>query len=56
MSRVEVALIKPSSPKRIYGRLSNFELTAIEPRLWGAILAGPRSKKDASSNSLISFE
>ena len=40
MSRVDVVLIKPASTKRIYGELSGFNLTAIEPSLWAAILAG----------------
>lgn len=40
MRRIDIALIKPASRKLVYGELSNFELTAIEPPLWGAILAG----------------
>jgi len=40
MSRVDIVLVKPGSQKQLYGELSDFELTAIEPPLWGAILAG----------------
>ena len=40
MSQVDIVLVKPGSQKQLYGRLSDFELTAIEPPLWGAILAG----------------
>jgi len=40
MSKVDIVLVKPGSQKLIYGQLSNFELTAIEPPLWVAILAG----------------
>lgn len=40
MSKVDIVLIKPGSQKQLYGELNAFELTAIEPPLWGAILAG----------------
>ena len=40
MKAVDIILIKPGSQKGIYGELSDFQLTAIEPPLWGAILAG----------------
>ncbi|MBN1129751.1 MAG: cobalamin-dependent protein [Chitinispirillaceae bacterium] len=40
MEKVDCLLVKPGSQKRIYGALSDFNLTAIEPPLWGAILAG----------------
>lgn len=40
MSQVDIVLVKPGSQKLLYGQLSDFELTAIEPPLWGAILAG----------------
>jgi len=40
MSKVDIVLLKPGSQKQIYGQLSDFKLTAIEPPLWGAILAG----------------
>ncbi|MCK4997934.1 MAG: cobalamin-dependent protein, partial [Anaerohalosphaera sp.] len=40
MRRIDIALIKPASGKLIYGQLNDFELTAIEPPLWSAILAG----------------
>jgi anaerobic magnesium-protoporphyrin IX monomethyl ester cyclase len=40
MKRIDCLLLKPGSQKSIYGRLSDFQLTAIEPPLWGALLAG----------------
>ena len=40
MSDVDIVLVKPGSQRQLYGRLSDFELTAIEPPLWGAIMAG----------------
>jgi len=40
MHNVDIVLIKPGSQKEIYGELSDFKLTAIEPPLWAAILAG----------------
>jgi len=40
MNQVDIVLVKPGSQKQLYGQLSDFELTAIEPPLWGAILAG----------------
>lgn len=40
MSQADIVLVKPGSQKQIYGELSVFELTAIEPPLWGAILSG----------------
>jgi len=40
MRQVDVVLVKPGSQKQLYGQLSDFELTAIGPPLWGAILAG----------------
>jgi len=40
MSKVDIVLVKPGSQKELYGELSAFGLTAIEPPLWGAILAG----------------
>lgn len=36
----DIVLVKPGSQKQLYGELSAFELTAIEPPLWGALLAG----------------
>ncbi|OGT67525.1 MAG: B12-binding domain-containing radical SAM protein [Gammaproteobacteria bacterium RIFCSPLOWO2_02_FULL_42_9] len=36
---VDIILLKPGSQKQLYGDLSDFELTAIEPPLWGAVLA-----------------
>jgi len=40
MSKIDIVLIKPGSQKQLYGDLSDFKLTAIEPPLWAAILAG----------------
>ncbi|MFZ3047304.1 MAG: radical SAM protein [Desulfatirhabdiaceae bacterium] len=40
MSSVDIVLIKPGSQKALYGELSDFKLTAIEPPLWAALLAG----------------
>lgn len=40
MSEVDIVLVKPCSQKQLYGDLTTFELTAIEPPLWGALLAG----------------
>jgi radical SAM superfamily enzyme YgiQ (UPF0313 family) len=40
MIKTDCLLIKPGSQKTIYGKLSDFKLTAIEPPLWGALLAG----------------
>ena len=39
VKKVDVIFVKPGSQKELYGELSDFELTAIEPPLWGAILA-----------------
>jgi len=39
-SGVDVVILKPGSQKRIYGDLSDFTLTGIEPPLWAALLAG----------------
>jgi anaerobic magnesium-protoporphyrin IX monomethyl ester cyclase len=36
---VDVVILKPGSQKRIYGDLSDFTLTGIEPPLWSALLA-----------------
>lgn len=40
MSRVDIVLVKPGSQKQLYGELGTLQLTAIEPPLWGAVLAG----------------
>ncbi|WP_449242171.1 B12-binding domain-containing radical SAM protein [Desulfovibrio sp.] len=36
----DILFVKPGSQRQIYGRLSDYDLTAIEPPLWGAILGG----------------
>jgi radical SAM superfamily enzyme YgiQ (UPF0313 family) len=40
MKKSDIVFLKPGSQKQIYGELSDFDLTAIEPPLWGALLAG----------------
>ncbi len=40
MNKVDIVLVKPGNQKQLYGELSSFNLTAIEPPLWGALLAG----------------
>lgn len=40
MNKIDIVLIKPGSQKQLYGDLSDFRLTAIEPPLWAAILSG----------------
>ena len=36
----DILIIKPGSQKQVYGKLSSFNLTAIEPPFWAALLAG----------------
>jgi len=36
----DVLFIKPGSQKQLYGSLSDYDLTAIEPPLWAGILGG----------------
>ena len=38
--RLDILFIKPGSQKQIYGSLSDYDLTALEPPLWAAILGG----------------
>ena len=40
MKKVDVVIVKPGSQKQLYGELSSFQLTAIEPPFWAALLAG----------------
>jgi radical SAM superfamily enzyme YgiQ (UPF0313 family) len=40
MAKLDILFVKPGSQKQLYGNLSAFKLTAIEPPLWGALLAG----------------
>jgi len=40
MKKIDVVIVKPGSQKQLYGELSDFELTAIEPPFGGALLAG----------------
>jgi len=39
MPQTDVVLIKPGSQKLLYGELTDFQLTALEPPLWAALLA-----------------
>ena len=39
MHDVDIILVKPGSQKELYGKLSALKLTAIEPPLWGALMA-----------------
>lgn len=45
MNKVDIVLIKPGSQRQLYGHLSDFSLTAIEPPLWAALLAGYLRKR-----------
>lgn len=36
---LDILFVKPGNQKRLYGELSDFQLTAIEPPLWAALLA-----------------
>lgn len=38
--KIDILIVKPGSQQQIYGKLSSFNLTAIEPPLWSALLAG----------------
>jgi len=38
-NKTDIILVKPGSQKQIYGDLSSFALTGIEPPLWSALLA-----------------
>jgi radical SAM superfamily enzyme YgiQ (UPF0313 family) len=38
-AQIDILLIKPGSQKQLYGELSSYKLTAIEPPLWGALTA-----------------
>jgi len=40
MTGPDILIIKPGSQKKIYGELSSYNLTAIEPPLWASLLAG----------------
>lgn len=52
MTDVDVVLVKPGSQKRLYGELSAFELTAIEPPVWAALLAAVLRKAGFSATLL----
>lgn len=38
MPPLDLVIIKPGSQKKLYGQLSDFQLTGLEPPLWGALL------------------
>ena len=40
MHSFDILIIKPGSQKKIYGDLSAYNLTAVEPPLWASLLAG----------------
>lgn len=40
LNKSDIVLIKPGSQKQLYGDLADLQLTAIEPPLWVALLAG----------------
>lgn len=48
MSSVDIVLVKPGSQKQLYGELGAFNLTGIEPPLWGALLAAYLRKQGYS--------
>jgi radical SAM superfamily enzyme YgiQ (UPF0313 family) len=48
MSSLDIILVKPGSQKQLYGELSSFRLTAIEPPLWGALLTAYLRAKNYS--------
>ncbi len=39
MGSADICLVKPGSQKQLYGELSSFDLTAMEPPMWAALLA-----------------
>jgi radical SAM superfamily enzyme YgiQ (UPF0313 family) len=40
LKKTDIVLLKPGSQKQLYGDLGDLRLTAIEPPLWAALLAG----------------
>ena len=40
VKKMDILIIKPGSQQQVYGALSSFNLTAIEPPLWAALLGG----------------
>ena len=48
MKKLDILFVKPGSQKEIYGQLSAYELTAIEPPLWASLLAAYLRKKGFS--------
>lgn len=40
MGKTDIVFIKPGSQKQLYGKLGAFELTAVEPPFWAALLGG----------------
>lgn len=48
MNSPDILIVKPGSQKKIYGELSTFGLTGIEPPLWACLLAGYLRDRDYS--------
>ena len=45
MNNLDVLFIKPGSQKQLYGDLSKFKITAIEPPMWAALMAACLKQK-----------
>lgn len=52
LNPLDIVLIKPGSQKQIYGGLSDFQLTGIEPPFWASLLAGYLRKRGFSVSLL----
>lgn len=50
MDSPDIIFIKPGSQKKLYGELSAFSITAIEPPLWAALLAAHVRSKGFSTD------
>ncbi len=48
MNSIDIVLVKPGAQKKLYGELSAFSLTAIEPPFWAALLAAVLLQKGYS--------
>jgi radical SAM superfamily enzyme YgiQ (UPF0313 family) len=48
MNSIDIVLVKPGNQKKLYGELSAFNLTAIEPPFWAALLAAVLLQKGYS--------
>lgn len=45
LKKTDILFVRPGNPKQVYGNLSDFELTAVEPPLWSALLCAFLRKK-----------